>query len=194
MTTPNRYERTNDNISSLAVYAGVADFRDSFLANMNRMYLLAYLLTGDHEMAERCFVMGFDQCIDGSAVFKGWVQRWTRKAIIKNAILLIPSESEEDRGRFNEDHHQGICLREKDAHARECRPVEAFRALRVCHVCTRTNLRLRMLPALELHPRRSRSGKAKCDSTSRSSRFSVGLAVGGWIDSYTPMPNLKEYS
>lgn len=115
MTTPNRYERTNDNISSLAVYAGVADFRDSFLANMNRMYLLAYLLTGDHEMAERCFVMGFDQCIDGSAVFKGWVQRWTRKAIIKNAILLIPSESEEDRGRFNEDHHQGICLREKDA-------------------------------------------------------------------------------
>jgi hypothetical protein len=112
MTKPNRNERTNNDIRSVVVYASVADFRDAFLSNMNHLYLLAYLLTGDHEMAERCFVMGFEQCIDGSSVFEGSVQSWARRAIIKNAILMTSSESEGDGEHCNRDHHQVICRRE----------------------------------------------------------------------------------
>jgi hypothetical protein len=114
MTKPNRNEWTNNKIRSVVVYASVAEFRDAFLSNMNHLYLLAYLLTGDHEMAVRCFVLGFEQCIDGSSVFKGWVQSWARRAVIKNAILMTSSESEGDGERCNKDYHQVICRREKD--------------------------------------------------------------------------------
>ena len=114
MTKPNRNERTNSNIRSVVVYASVADFRDAFLSNMNHLYLLAYLLTGDHEMAERCFVLGFEQCIDGSSVSKEWVQSWARRAIIKNAILMTSPEFEDDGERCNRDYDEVICRREKD--------------------------------------------------------------------------------
>jgi DNA-directed RNA polymerase specialized sigma24 family protein len=113
MTKPNRNERTNSNIRSVVSYASVADFRDAFLSNTNHLYSLAYLLTGDHEMAERCFVMGFEQCIDGNSVFKGWVQSWARRAIIKNAILMT-SSAEGAGERCNRDYQQVICRREKD--------------------------------------------------------------------------------
>jgi len=89
MTKPNDNKRIDDKINPVMVYASVADFSHLFLSNMEGLYLLAYLLTGDHEIAERCFVTGIDHCIDGRLVFKEWAQRWARRSIIKNAIRMI---------------------------------------------------------------------------------------------------------
>ncbi|HEY3627139.1 MAG TPA: hypothetical protein VGL00_12670 [Terracidiphilus sp.] len=113
MTKPN-LKKTHNNLRSVVVYASVADFRDAFLSNMDHLYLLAYLLTADYEMAERCFVMGFEQCIDGSSVFRGWVQSWARRAIIKIAIRMTSAGSEGDGERCNSDHLHVICRRVED--------------------------------------------------------------------------------
>jgi hypothetical protein len=105
MTKPNANEQITDKINSAMVYASVADFRDVFSSNMNGLYWLAYLMTGDHEMAERCFVTGIDHCLDGRTVFKECAQRWARRAIIKNAIRMILPEltSQSERLKSNLD-------------------------------------------------------------------------------------------
>ena len=70
-------------------YATRADFCRIFAADMNRLYLLSFLLTGDHAMAERCFIGGLEDSTKGNAVFKEWARSWARRMIIQNAILLI---------------------------------------------------------------------------------------------------------
>jgi DNA-directed RNA polymerase specialized sigma24 family protein len=56
---------------------------------MNRMYLLAFLLTADRATAENCFVSGLEDSKNGNQVFKEWAQSWARRSIIANAIRMI---------------------------------------------------------------------------------------------------------
>jgi len=56
---------------------------------MNRLYLLAFLLTTDHATAEKCFVSGLEDTKNGNLVFKDWAQSWARRSIIANAIRMI---------------------------------------------------------------------------------------------------------
>jgi len=70
-------------------YATEADFCRIFRSDMNRLYLLSLMLTGDHAMAEKCFVRGLEDSAKGSPVFKEWAQSWARRTIIRNAIQLI---------------------------------------------------------------------------------------------------------
>ena len=56
---------------------------------MNRLYLLAFLLTTDHVTAEKCFVMGLEDSKNGNPVFKDWAQSWAGRTIIANAIRMI---------------------------------------------------------------------------------------------------------
>jgi DNA-directed RNA polymerase specialized sigma24 family protein len=56
---------------------------------MNRLYLLSFLLTGDHAIAEQCFVGGLHISREGNQVFKEWAEAWARRAIILNAIRMI---------------------------------------------------------------------------------------------------------
>lgn len=114
MTKPNMKDQIDDNIKSMVMYASVDDFRDVFLSNFNRLYLLAYLLTGDHESAERCFVMGLDHCLDGCSVFKGWAQLWARRAIIKNAIRMISPAPEGNSESLDRDFHRALCVGGED--------------------------------------------------------------------------------
>ncbi len=72
-----------------AAYATSADFCRIFERDMNRLYLLAFLLTTDHETAEKCFVMGLEDSKNGNPVFKDWAQSWARRSIIANAIRMI---------------------------------------------------------------------------------------------------------
>ena len=55
---------------------------------MNRLYLLSFLLTGTHQLAERCFVRGLEDSAKGP-VFKEWAESWARRTIIRNAIQAI---------------------------------------------------------------------------------------------------------
>src|SRR3984885_10550036 len=71
-----------------AAYATSTDFCRIFESDMNRLYLLAFLLTTDHASAEKCFVSGLEDSKTGSVVFKDWAQSWARRTIIASAIRM----------------------------------------------------------------------------------------------------------
>ena len=64
------------------------DFRKLFTED-NNLYLLSLLLTANCEEAERCFVAGLADCVDGNPVFKEWASSWARCIIVHNAIRII---------------------------------------------------------------------------------------------------------
>ena len=76
-------------ITRAAAYASSDDFRRIFDENMNSLYLLAFLLTADHGWAERCFVSGLEDAVEGNPVFREWARSWARRAIIQGAVRLI---------------------------------------------------------------------------------------------------------
>jgi len=70
-------------------YSTAEDFRALFSEHVNDLYLLSFLLTGNHEMAELCFVAGLDDCVNGNEVFQEWARSWARRVIIRNAIRMV---------------------------------------------------------------------------------------------------------
>jgi len=69
-------------------YAAGADFCRIFEKDMDRLYLLSFLLTGDHSQAEKCFVRGLEDSAKSNRVFREWAQSWARRTIIQNAIRM----------------------------------------------------------------------------------------------------------
>src|ERR1700744_4269883 len=67
-------------------YATRDDFLKIFDENLNGLYQLAFLLTGDHQKAEGCFVAGLEDCVKESRVFREWARTWAKRVIVKNAI------------------------------------------------------------------------------------------------------------
>jgi hypothetical protein len=72
-----------------AEYATIADFQDIYQEEMDGLYVLSVILTGDVEKAEQCFVSALQECLHGMDVFIEWARSWARRAIIKHAIRLI---------------------------------------------------------------------------------------------------------
>jgi hypothetical protein len=64
------------------------EFRKLFTEG-NNLYLLSFLLTANCEEAERCFVAGLADCVDGNPVFKEWASSWARSIIVHSAIRII---------------------------------------------------------------------------------------------------------
>jgi DNA-directed RNA polymerase specialized sigma24 family protein len=60
-----------------------------FREDTNSLYLLSFLLTANQEKAERCFVTGLDDCVDGNPVFHHWAHAWARRVIVRNAIRVV---------------------------------------------------------------------------------------------------------
>jgi hypothetical protein len=52
------------------------------------LYLLAFLLTANQGMAERCFVASLDDCLKGTPVIEERVRSWARRMIVRNAVRL----------------------------------------------------------------------------------------------------------
>jgi DNA-directed RNA polymerase specialized sigma24 family protein len=84
-----RKKETRVSTNRVPVYATADEFCRVFAEDENALYLLAYLLTADTSKAERCFVAGLEDSIQGNRVFKEWVSSWSRRVIIKNAIQMI---------------------------------------------------------------------------------------------------------
>jgi len=80
-------------ITRPAPYASSDDFRRVFDEDMSGLYLLSFLLTADHEKAERCFVSGVEDAVAGNPVFKEWARSWARRVIIVNAVTAIDPRS-----------------------------------------------------------------------------------------------------
>jgi len=70
-------------------YATMEDFCQVVDQDMNRLYLLAFLLTADRERAVRCFISGLEGLMKGPPVFMKWARSWTRRAIIQQAVRTI---------------------------------------------------------------------------------------------------------
>ena len=70
-------------------YTTRGDFCRIFEKEMNRLYLLSFLLTADEAIAEQCFVGGLHTAQEGNPVFKEWAQAWARRMIILNALRMI---------------------------------------------------------------------------------------------------------
>ena len=70
-------------------YVGKRDFCAIFEQDMNTLYSLALLLTGDHNTAEEVFLAAFSECLEGADVFAGWERSWSRRAIVKQAIRVV---------------------------------------------------------------------------------------------------------
>ena len=77
-----------ENVSA-AAYATAADFKQIFTEDINSFYLLSFLLTGNPEKAEQCFVAGIGESTKRNRVFKEWAHSWARRTIMQSAIRLI---------------------------------------------------------------------------------------------------------
>jgi DNA-directed RNA polymerase specialized sigma24 family protein len=75
--------------SSCDGYATRADFCQAFEIEMSQLYLLAFLLTANHQEAEQCFVRTLEKPPHDKSVFRGWVRSWIRRSLIKIAIHSI---------------------------------------------------------------------------------------------------------
>jgi DNA-directed RNA polymerase specialized sigma24 family protein len=88
-------------------YATREDFSRIFERDINSLYCLSLLLTGDEAIAEQCFVGALHIAQEGTRVFKDWAETWARRTIILNAIRMIPSrrtaDSAESIGRVAGD-------------------------------------------------------------------------------------------
>jgi DNA-directed RNA polymerase specialized sigma24 family protein len=67
-------------------YAAHSDFCAVFLQQLDRLYLLALILTGDELRAEECLLAALDSCEQRDLVFKESALSWSRRAVIKTAI------------------------------------------------------------------------------------------------------------
>ncbi len=78
-------------------YATCQDFLKVFDEDMHGLYQLSFLLTGNHEKGERCFVAGTEDCAKENRVFREWARTWAKRVIVQNAIReLQPRPSHSD--------------------------------------------------------------------------------------------------
>lgn len=70
-------------------YAVSADFCRIFENDMDCLYLLSFLLTAEHALAEECFVRGLEDSAKSNRVFREWARSWARRKVIQSAIQLI---------------------------------------------------------------------------------------------------------
>lgn len=76
-------------------YATRDDFEQIFNNDMSSLHMLALMLTGDQATAEKCFVAGLEESIEGNPVFRQWARSWSKRVIIKNAIrIMLPVPGE----------------------------------------------------------------------------------------------------
>jgi hypothetical protein len=56
---------------------------------MKPLYLLAFLVTANHEKAERCFGATAEQALKEQSVVEEWARSWIKRCLIKNAIGMV---------------------------------------------------------------------------------------------------------
>ncbi|MBO0911232.1 MAG: hypothetical protein J2P13_05525 [Acidobacteria bacterium] len=82
-------EATQKGSTRAAEYASARDFCQIFHKDLNSLYLLALLLTGDHEKAQQSFVAGLEDATNRNTVFKEWARSWARRVIVQNALRVV---------------------------------------------------------------------------------------------------------
>jgi hypothetical protein len=70
-------------------YATATDFCEIFTEEVHSLFLLSFLLTADKDKAEQCFIGALGECVEGIGAFMEWSRLWARRAIMKQAILMM---------------------------------------------------------------------------------------------------------
>jgi DNA-directed RNA polymerase specialized sigma24 family protein len=86
-------------------YATSDDFGKLFTEDMTALHLAAYLLTGDQEKAEKCFVTGLEDSVKNDSVFKVWARSWAQRKIVQSAIRMIARRPDRAASAGNSPDH-----------------------------------------------------------------------------------------
>jgi hypothetical protein len=103
-------------------YATHVDFCDLLINDTKQLYLLAFVLTTNHQESERCFVLTVREAFGGQAVFKDWARSWVKRRLIENAITIVCPASA------------------RNGHKRDLWSVGQLKAQRDCEIDTVTKL------------------------------------------------------
>jgi DNA-directed RNA polymerase specialized sigma24 family protein len=76
-----------------ADYAKHADFCELLEREMKPFYLLAFLLTANHQDAEKCFAAAVAEALEEPVVFKEWAESWVKRSLVRNAIGIVSPAS-----------------------------------------------------------------------------------------------------
>ena len=82
---PNQAQ-TQISASGEHLYATSEDFYKILDEDLTHLYQVSFLLTGDQQKAERCFVACIEACADKNWVFRDWARPWTIRVVVENAI------------------------------------------------------------------------------------------------------------
>jgi DNA-directed RNA polymerase specialized sigma24 family protein len=93
-----RWKKDQDLREQAEQYASHYDFREIFTEDEAGLRLLALLLVGDRESAEKCLVAGLDEDAAGNPAFHEWAHSWSKRAIIKNAIQAVNPSPHQSNG------------------------------------------------------------------------------------------------
>jgi DNA-directed RNA polymerase specialized sigma24 family protein len=111
-----------------ADWASPTDFCKIFENDMDHLYLLAFLMTANHQNAEQCFTATVHGAFSEQSVFKAWAASWVKRTLIKNAIEIAsptPARGIEKRDTWSVDRNGAPGDNEIDAVTRLA-PVERF--------------------------------------------------------------------
>ena len=103
-----RRKRNPELEDKTALYATSEDFRHLFADNVDSLYQLAFLLTGDHDTAEHCFVAGVEDSVHGNNVFREWAHSWAKRTIIQLAIRALQPEPGDPDSAEDSAAHGGL--------------------------------------------------------------------------------------
>jgi hypothetical protein len=113
--------RTRISESAENQYATDEDFIRIFDEDLNPLYQLSFLLTGDHQKGETCFVAGIECCANENRVFRQWARAWTKRVIVESAIRelqpRLSSNSSSLRSVFSHNQQSSGPSRHFDADA-----------------------------------------------------------------------------
>jgi hypothetical protein len=70
-------------------YATSEDFCRVFADNLKQLYVFSFLMTGDQDLAERCFVAGLEESVRSNCVFSEWARSWAMRTIVQNAVRAL---------------------------------------------------------------------------------------------------------
>jgi DNA-directed RNA polymerase specialized sigma24 family protein len=90
------------NVKAKNRYATSEDFCRVYRDNLDSLYLLSFLLTGDQRKAEQCFLAGLEESIRVERVFKDWAQRWVKVTIIRYTIAALQPRPEDTGSSFDD--------------------------------------------------------------------------------------------
>lgn len=70
-------------------FASSEEFGKLFDTEAPSLFQLAFVLTGDRNLAEQCFMTALEACLNAPTVVREWAYRWARRAVIRTAVQLL---------------------------------------------------------------------------------------------------------